>query len=378
MTSVDRWNYMEPEHSATAFRGMDQLFFTRPVGRSGPVYELKRSELSLDFRYVFEGKELEFKDHGERSWTTGLIVLRGDEILHEEYREGAVQGSQFVSFSMAKAIAAILVGIAVDEGRIESLRDPVTRYVSDLQGTAYDGVPIKDILQMSSGTAFNGKFDNPDSDMRKLDDTINEGRSTREVVKGTRREREPGQVFHYSSIDSQLLSWLLTEATRETVSSYTERKLWAPLGAERDAYWVVDQDAPHGLEAVCMGFNATLRDYARLGLLMARGGLWRGTQVLPAGWVREATIPDSPHVDYGRLHPSSPLGFQYQWWCSPGDGDDRVFMSHGAWGQLLLVNPGLDLVMVKLSNWPKFWLFPEEYETYAVFEGIANVVRRLG
>lgn len=370
----NRWTYREPAYSALSFRSMDEIFWTRPVPRSGPVYELRRSEKSLDFRYVYEEKEIDFRDYGGRTSTTGLIVLRGDEILHEEYNLEADQGSRFVSFSSAKVIAATLVGIAWGEGLIRDLNDPVTLYIPELCGSGYEGVPIKTLLQMSSGVAFVEKYNALDSELIQLFNTVSAGGSLRTLQMAAKRAGDPGKAFHYSSNDAQLLGWLLAKVSGETVASYMAKRLWGPLGAERDSYWVVDQDHPESAEAVFMGFNATLRDYARFSLLMALDGMWRGERILPEGWVAEATIPDCPHLQHGQLHPSSPLGFQYQWWSDPGE--DRSFMSHGGWGQLMLVNPALDLVMVKLSNWPRLWVRSDELETYAVFEALGQEVRR--
>jgi len=370
----NRWNYREPEYSAVSFRNMAKIFWTRSVHRSGPLYELRRSGRPLDFQYVFEDDEIDFRDYGKRTSTTGLVVLRGEEILHEEYGMGATQDSRFVSFSIAKVITSTLVGVALAEGRLRSLEDPVTDYLTELLGTGYEGVSIKAILQMCSGVCFVEKYGAPDSDLIKILNTLSEGGDLKSMVRAAIREREPGQMFHYSSNESQVLAWLLTEVTGETVSAYMERKLWGPLGVERDGYWVIDRDRPDGMEAVFMGFNATLRDYARFGLLMAYDGMWRGERILPEGWVAEATTPDSPHLDHGQLHPSSHLGFQYQWWSAPGE--DHAFMSHGGWGQLLLVNPTLNLVMVKLSAWPRLWVRSDELETYVVFGAIENEIRR--
>lgn len=370
----NRWTYREPAFSALSFRSMDRIFWTRSVPRSGPVHDLRPPVRPLDFRYVYEEEEVDFRDYGSRTSTTGLIVARGNEILYEEYRLGADQESRFVSFSSAKVITATLVGIALGEGLIRDLNDPVTRYVPELQGTGYEGVPIKTLLQMSSCVPFVEKYNALDSDLIKLFNTVSAGGSLRALQRAAVPGGEPGQAWHYSSNDAQLLGWILANVSGETVAAYMARKLWGPLGADRDAYWVVDQDRPDGAEAVFMGFNATLRDYARFCLLMAADGVCRGQRILPEGWVAEATIPDCPHLVHGQLHPSSALGFQYQWWSFPGE--EHAFMSHGGWGQLMLVNPELDLVMVKLSNWPRLWVFSDEFETYAAFEAIEERVRR--
>jgi CubicO group peptidase (beta-lactamase class C family) len=121
------------------------------------------------------------------------------------------------------------------------------------------------------------------------------------------------------------------------------------------------------------GFNSTLRDYGRFGLLFAYEGKWRGEPLLPEGWVAEATVPRDPQVDYGKLAPDYPLGYGYQWWCFPGP--DHAFTGQGIHGQFLMVNPVLDLVVVKTSAWPVPWDDAKEKETYAFFHAVEERLR---
>jgi CubicO group peptidase (beta-lactamase class C family) len=149
--------------------------------------------------------------------------------------------------------------------------------------------------------------------------------------------------------------------------------LWGPLGAESDARWILDREGDEGVEMAFGGFNAILRDYGRFGLLMAYEGKWRGGELLPEGWVTEATIPHDPQVDYGKLIPDYPLGYGYQWWCFPGP--DHAFTGQGIHGQFVMVNPVLDLVVVKTSAWPVPWDDAKERETYAFFHAVEEHFR---
>jgi len=368
----DRWTYTEPEYSAASFRNMEKIFRTRPVRRSGPITALTYAGGMEDLRYSFEGVDYGLEDYHERNWTTGLIVIRGRQVLYETYRQGSDRGSRFLSFSLAKPIVSTLVGIALGEGLIGSLEHSVTEYLSELQGTGYDGVPIRAMLQMSSGIAFYERYTDPSSDFFKIMNAARDREgSLKAISKESRRESDPDNVFRYCSNDPQALAWLVAEVSGTTLAEFMAERLWGPLGVESDGYWTLDQE---GVEVASIGFNATLRDFARFGLLMAFGGMLDGRRVLPHGWVEEATVPGAPHVECGRLHPSSRLGFQYQWWCIPGE--DHAFSSEALFGQFMMVNPRLGLVMVKTGNWPQIWVRESERETYALFEGVEKFVRR--
>jgi CubicO group peptidase (beta-lactamase class C family) len=142
---------------------------------------------------------------------------------------------------------------------------------------------------------------------------------------------------------------------------------------EADANWVVDGYEASASEAAFCCFNATLRDYARFGLLMAQGGRWGDRQLLPESWVRAATQPDKPQVQPGKLYDGYDLGYQYQWWTFPGP--DRAFTAQGVNGQFIYVNPAESLVIVMTSVWPDWWSDDLEDHTYAIFAAFAQALR---
>jgi CubicO group peptidase (beta-lactamase class C family) len=172
-------------------------------------------------------------------------------------------------------------------------------------------------------------------------------------------------VFEYVSNDTQILGLLARRLSGKSLTQLTEELLWRPLGAEADAFWITDSA---GVAMAFGGFNATLRDYGRFGLLYARDGVWDGAAVLPAGWVEAATIPRGAHVDYGKLDEGYELGYGYQWWLLPDPG--HPFTAQGIHGQFVLVHRPLDVVMVKTSNWAESWNEALEAETYAAFRAI--------
>jgi CubicO group peptidase (beta-lactamase class C family) len=250
---------------------------------------------------------------------------------------------------MAKTVTAMLIGIAIEEGRIRSVDDLAAAYVPALAGTEYGRTSLRHLLQMSSGVRFNEDyrpgFVSHDVLQFVLDTYMGLGPGgVGAVTSFNDRERPAGTKFSYSSVESYVLGLVLTRAIGRPVAQYLEEKLWRPIGAEADATWLVDNS---GQEVTACCLNAVLRDYARLGLLLAHDGNWRGRQIIPAAWVLEATSvhTDQPHVWPGTA--TETLGYGYQTWIVPSER--RMFMLWGAQGQRIYVDPRSKLVMVNTA-----------------------------
>jgi CubicO group peptidase (beta-lactamase class C family) len=227
---------------------------------------------------------------------------------------------------------------------------------------------------MSTGVAFTEDYEDAGSDFARLWHTaVDHEERANHVAASFPRNKEAGTEYHYSSNDTQILGWLLTRVTRKPLSLYLSEKIWAPLGMEKDAYWVLDREGEDGMEMAWCCLNSRLRDYGRFGMLMADAGRWKQRQIVPAEWIREATVPDRPQVQYGVPYPDFPPGYQYQWWTLPGP--DRAFLALGVYGQFLLVNPAVRLVVVKTSAWPTSWDDPKGNETFALFEALTDALR---
>jgi CubicO group peptidase (beta-lactamase class C family) len=280
----------------------------------------------------------------ERNPVTALAISVGDELLVERYRYGRRDTHRFTSFSMAKTVVAILVGIAVAEGRIGSIEDPAERHVRDLAGTAYGRTPIRHLLTMSSGVAFRETYDGADDVSRLSRATVGgAGPGGAEAVRPfDRREAEPGQRFSYASAETYVLALVLARALGTSVADFTATHLWQPMGAEADASWLVDAG---GNAVGYMGLNAVLRDYARLGRLLAEGGRAQGRQVVPADWLTEMTRAHFPPQATRGFH-----GYGFQTWIFP-DGDGS-FALQGVRGQSIFVDPRRRLVMAQTAVRP--------------------------
>jgi CubicO group peptidase (beta-lactamase class C family) len=363
----------EPDHIVENFRTMDRMFPCRTVRRGGPPHVFERAPGDLPELYTYKGQTKRVEEFLNKTWTTGFIVIHDDRIVFEKYFRGNTDASRCISWSMVKSFVSALVGIALEEGSIRDIGDPVTRYVPFLKGSGYDGVPIKHVLQMSSGIRFNEDYADFFADINRMGRVFALGRSMDDFVASLENDFEPGTRHHYVSMDTQVLGMVLREATGQDLSSYLEEKIWQRVGMESDALWIVDGE---GMELAFGGLNAVLRDYARFGLLYLQGGLWKGRQVVPADWVQASVTPDAPHLNPGP-NPSSDseLGYGYQWWIPEDPEGD--FVAIGIFNQFIYVHPGHKVVIAKTSAYPDQNVDGDEkeLESIALFRAIAKGVK---
>ncbi|PYN09242.1 MAG: serine hydrolase, partial [Candidatus Rokuibacteriota bacterium] len=294
-------------------------------------------------QYYFQGAAADLDLYLLRNPTTGLLVARDDTILIERYQYGRNDRHRFTSWSMAKTVTSMLVGIAIAEGRIRSVDDPAAAYVPGLVGTEYGRTSLRDLLQMSSGVRFVENYSGRDDVAQLARDTflLRGPGGVEAVTRFNDRAVPAGTKFSYASVETQVLGLVLRNAVGRPVAEYLSEKIWRPIGAEADATWLVDQA---GQEATYCCMNAVLRDYARLGLLLAHDGNWRGRRIVPTAWIREATTvrPEQGHLKPGVATPF--LGYGYQTWILPGDR--RMFLLSGVRGQAILIDPASRLVLV--------------------------------
>ena len=317
----------------------DTLFPARTIAAPKQPVQLARAASEPVIRYGFAGLDLTLDDYLNRQPVTGLLIAKDNTILVERYQYGRTDTDRLASFSMAKSMVGLLIGIALKEGAIRSLDDPAETYVAGLRETEYGRTPIKALLLMSSGVAFSEDYANTSSDINKLARLTVEqgpGGSLAAVKQFNTRSAAPGARFSYSSAETLVLGLVLAAATKRTVSDYAAEKLWQPLGAEADATWIIDAT---GQEITFAYVNAVLRDWARLGLMLAYRGNWSGKSVVPEDWLAASAtnaIPtQSPLAKYG-----------YQVWFSP---DTRRFSLRGIRGQWVIVDPDLKLVLVQTA-----------------------------
>ena len=271
---------------------------------------------------------------------TGLLVLRGDTILAERYQYGRNENHRFQSFSMAKTVVAMLLGVAMNENKIKSIDDRAGQYVAELKGEPYGETSLRHLLTMSSGVAFSEYYNGRDDVSVLGRKTVGrQGPGGADSVLGyIKRSRPAGEKFVYASAETQVLGLVLRAATGRNLSDYLAEKIWQPMGAEADATWVIDGG---GYETGHMGLNATLRDWGRLGMLLANYGELDGRQIIPAAWVKAATHAESPHLCPGVA--TFRNGYGYQTWLIDNEGK---FALLGVRGQAVMVDPVTRTVVV--------------------------------
>jgi CubicO group peptidase (beta-lactamase class C family) len=319
----------------------DEMVPARAVARGGEARPLKRSAAEPAFRYTYQSQDSGLDDYLSRNRTTGLLILKGDTILAERYQYDRTPQHRMNSYSMAKTLVAMLVGVALAEGKIQSLDDRADRYVPELKGTPYGETPIRHLLTMSSGVRFTENYSGADdvATLVRLSVLGESEGGAATVMPFRTRDRAPGEKFSYSSAETQVLGLVLRAATGRTLADYLSAKIWQPMGAEADASWAMDKG---GYEAAYFAVNATVRDYARLGMLLANDGALDGRRIIPAGWVRAATTPAAKHFEPGQT--GLFFGYGYQTWIVPGP--ERQFVLRGLRGQCVFVDPKSKLVLV--------------------------------
>ncbi len=290
--------------------------------------------------------------------THAFIVVRDDKLLYEGYFNGYQRDSVCMSRSVAKSFTSALVGIAISEGSIKSVDDPIVSYLPELKGRGFDPITIRQLLMMQSGIYYRIAplpwdedalaFFYPDIRALLLNDmTIAE---------------PPGQSFHYTDYNTLLLGMIVERSTHRTPSEYLEEKIWKPIGMEYPATWSVDS-ADNGLELMHVALNARAIDYAKFGRLYLNHGNWNGQQIIPAQWVSDSTRVDPkaanlPWETYD-WWPAHGGYYKYQWWGFRQGSDDYSYMAFGRYGQFIFVYPRTKVVIVrtgsKLGIEPQFW-----------------------
>jgi len=330
------------ENLVGSYSHFGEIFPSRQVRRATTPWLFKRA-VEPAISYKFGSEQRSIADYLGHNPTTGLLIAKDDTILYEHYQYGRTDRDRFLSQSMAKTITSMLIGIAVSEGKIKSIDDPVSTYVPGLAEAEYGKTSIRDLLHMSSGVAFSEIYDGQDDIARLARDLFVEpGKNpVTSVAQFNTRATPPGTKWHYASVETEILGLVLRSATGEPLADYLHSRVWDAIGAEADAAWAVDST---GQEIAFCCFNATLRDYARLGRLLAHDGAWEGRQLIPRQWVLDATTvkPADGHLAPGTA--TSYFGYGYQVWLLPGE--QRRFALLGIRGQIILVDPATKLVMV--------------------------------
>ena len=336
---------------AKNFISINKIFDTsNPISASEKPFVFEKEDFELPDSYEFEGEQLNLLEGLDHFHTDGLIILHDGKMLFEKYWNGNTKDSKHIAFSVSKSYLSALFGIAIEEGLIKSIDDSVSIYLDDFEGTGYEDVKIKNLLQMSSGIEFNEDYADPNSDINRFARATAKGSSFRDFAKTLKNGKKQGTYNHYVSLDTQVLGMILESVTDMPLREYLYKRIWSKIGTESDAYYIADKT---GTDMALGGLNATLRDFSKFGQLYLNEGSWDGEQIVPKSWVLKSHTPDAPHLmpNAGDLS-SSEWGYGYQWWI-PGD-PLTDYTAHGIFNQFIYVDPVSNVVIAKTSSNHRF------------------------
>jgi CubicO group peptidase (beta-lactamase class C family) len=308
---------------------LDAFFLTRTVKAGPRAHVLERGRALAAFETGGSRADYLHQFMTDQR-VRGVLVLHEGKIRLERYAPPHSPTTRWNSFSVAKSITSTLVGAAMKDGFIKSLDDDVTRYITSLRGSAYEGVTVRQLLTMTSGVKWNEDYTDVNSDVARmyaqpsdpgLDMTVS-------YVRKLPREAPPGTKWVYKTSETNLVGVLVAEATKKPLADYLSEKIWRPYGMERDAEWMID-DVGHEQGGCCLAM--TLRDFGRFGQFILDGAKIDGKPIVADNWLAEATRSQVSTGAYG-----------YQWWIR----EDRTFEGRGIYGQTLHIDPARRLVIV--------------------------------
>jgi len=325
------WN---TEEKLYGFKNMKEIFPTSLIEKSDSPYPLTYDLINIEnLTYNYKDKKYSIEDFIQAFKVAGLIVIRDGKILHESYNFGNNEESRWVSFSVTKSVTSMLLGAAIKDGFINSVKEPLVSYLPQLKGSHYEDVSIEQILHMSSGVAWNEDYNDPKSDV-SIASALNSSKLY-DYLSSLGASSKPGSKFNYNTAETNLIGGLVRSAIGNNLSGYLEKKIWKPFGMEFDANWLLDYDYNLELGGCCI--SATLRDYARIGIFALNNGILKNKiNILPEKWMEQSTTP-SPNLEY----------YGYQWWL---DGSDyNSFYADGIFGQFIWIDPDSKTIVVMHS-----------------------------
>ncbi|MBC6403275.1 MAG: serine hydrolase [Hyphomonadaceae bacterium] len=330
------------------FSHMDRMFLHQYLEIGDTPHVWPEDIQPLPTTVTVAGRERNLAELLETLQTTALVIIRGGTLIHESYYHGTDRDDLRISWSVAKSFVSGLYGPVLESGAIGNLNDTVEIYVPEMTGTAYEGVTLRNLLNMASGVRFSEDYMDPESDIIKIGRILGLGQSLDKFATSIEgREHEPGVVWKYVSMDTHVAAMALRRATGKSLHQLFYETYGSNLGFGRAPYYLTDGK---NVALALGGLNLRTRDYAKFGQLFLQNGQWRGEQIIPSNWVAESTQHTAPTMA------ESDMGYGYQWWVPmPQEGIHRgdVF-AVGMYGQYVYVNPRLGIVIAKNATHHKF------------------------
>ncbi|MEO0681121.1 MAG: serine hydrolase [Pseudomonadota bacterium] len=352
-----------PPWNRWAFQHMRELVTTVDVPRGGDAWEMptRVSDVSAIACETADGRASTYGAMLDETYADGALIWLDGTIIAEDYANAMTAATPHIAFSVSKSVVATAAGILIGEGLMDPAA-PIVDYVPELSATGWNGATLQHVLDMTSGVKFDETYGGPDADILFLDVAANLKPPSPhmdparipaclwdQMMGLTVQEAEHGARFEYRSIETECLGYAMERASGMRLADLISDRLWAPLGAERDAFFTVDRA---GFALADGGFNATLRDFARFGRLCLEDGRRDGRQVIPRDWVED--VRGGAHgLTNGHVQEMLPGGrYRNQFWI---EADGRpAHLSLGIFGQHIYVDPQIGLVAAKLSSWPDF------------------------
>lgn len=366
------------------FQNRQDQFDSHLIKKSNNPYKFETSDtlLNLPEYFVSMDSTINIADYIENQRYEGILVLKNSQIIYENYWNGFSKEKTHVLNSITKSIMSILVGIAIDEGLIRSREDLVTKYLPQFKNTLYKDVTIDDCLDMVSGVKW-------ENDWLMVQDFMWKWGWNTTTAEKFLLEREflhkPGEKFVYNSMDPLMIGLILKSVIGEkSISEYMQEKLWAPLGAENNAYF--EKLNEYDIEPSWYGIYTTMNDLAKIGQLYLQEGNWRDTQIVSRNWVkqsfqahRETTKPISNDSWRTQDYNNYGWGYNNYWWI-PDDSHEDEILGWGMYGQTLYVNKQKNIVVVSfraegLTDYDENYTFEFENRSMLDFvQAIGNSV----
>lgn len=362
MLSVSLHSFKD-ENLAHTFQHTPEIQPTRKISSGQNTYQfLKEDNVTLSDGFQYEGKFYASDKFMEDTKTSAMLVIKDDVIRYEQYFFGGNEDTLFSSNSMGKSFVSALMGIAVSEGYVGSVEDPIGKYIPEFVGTELEKIPIRACLQMASGINFDEEKDMSGFSMRTL-----MGRPAMKVISKYGVQEEPYTYRRYLSINTEILGQIIKNATGRGLADYMEEKLWKRMGAAHDAYWTLS----NGTELAMGGLSVSLRDYARFARLYLNNGSYNGEQILEKDWIRNSVDIRAEYSRPGSNYDAyNAIGYGYQWWVPQGEQGE--FMAIGVYGQWIYVNPSNRVIIVKTSADPNFMEKGYELKHVEFFRAVAE------
>lgn len=281
-----------------------------------------------------------FENYMNSQRVKGIIAIHNDRVILEKYAEDVNEKTLWTSYSVAKSIASMLVGVALKNGDIGSMDDPLGMYIPEFEGKDYGKVTVKQLLSMTSGINWNEDYVDPNSDVAQMyqKPCVGDEAHILTYMKDMKLNHEPGKFWNYSTGETDLVGILIQKASGKSLGAYLSEHIWQPYGMESCAYWLADECS--NLNIGGSGLSASLRDYARLGSLMLLDGKIDGESIFAEEWLAGATQPMYNTGEEG--------AYGYLWWVNP----DGSYLAQGIFGQMVYINPKHNLVVAQMAAWP--------------------------